>query len=294
MDKKLTLFDMSESSAVIVKLLDMIEKGTGWLLAPKGKRRDFEEGLELYKTHIIEDPDIDGLEKAVRISTSRNELRKYINQGKIIEHAAREIKEDAKPEHVDQDWLFYFFEYAKNTSDEELQKIWGRLLAMKVNGSPGVTKRLINTFSVMGADDIEVFCRLCAMTLVSGQEPEEIYPFIYMRNHPSYYNRNGIKRQSLAQLDNLGLIEYDVHEDFVLPKAVPALQYASCKIRLQSGKRVSNGNVRFTGSGRELFRITKAEEKEDFIGHCRRVWDEMGLTCEIFEIPQTANCQKLT
>lgn len=269
-DNKFSLINLGGASDVIIKLLDMIEKAVGWTVVPKGTKADFEEGLAVYKESIMNDNSLSEIQKSAKISAARKELKQYINQGKIISYASMNINDNAKMDE-DDDWLMYFFEYAKNITNDDVQKIWGRLLSMKINGEEGVSKKLINALSLMEPEDVELFCTLCSLTFVNIDDPRRIYPFIYIKN-AKYYQKYNIARYKLAQLDNLGLIEYDSSKEFVLAEKVPILRYGSDTILLNSDKRIPYGNVRFTDIGGVLYGITSINIKDDFIKNCKRVW----------------------
>lgn len=264
----------------------MMEHLAGWVVSPKGKAADFEEGLTLYKKSLGQDPALTDQEKAIKISLARTELRKYINQAKIVSAAISSLPTDTDPSHVDDidaDWINTFLSYAENISNEQIQMIWGRLLAAKAIGNSDINKKMLQIFSCIEWEDIKTFCRLSSMSFVQVHRNGSYYPFIYMKRFPDYYNQSGIKRYHLASLDHLGLIEYDVHGGFVLPKAVPLLCFDDHKIILSSEQRICNGNVRFTPSGRALFPLTKVTAQKDFLSFCRKVWEQENIKYRIIE-----------
>lgn len=281
MQDKYSLLNLDGLSDVVIKLLDMLEKVGVWVVTPKGAYKDFEEAIEEYKKYIMNDDSLPILEKTRKYAQARKELKEYINKGKIISYAVKDIKNDTQTYNVDEEWLMYFFDYAKNITDDNMQRIWGKLLAERVNGKHGITKRLINIFSMIEQQDIELFCMLCAMSFKQFNDKESIYPFIYIRNHAAYYNKHGIRRYNLAQLDNLGLIEYDTHGNFVLPTIVPTLLYDDYIINLESGFRINTGNVRFTEVGKVLYNMTQVVIVEDFLTNCKEIWEKMGIEYEI-------------
>ncbi|MBQ9928966.1 MAG: DUF2806 domain-containing protein [Lachnospiraceae bacterium] len=284
MSDKNALIDFECVSDVAIKLLEMIEKSVGWVAMPKGVNRDFNEAIEGYKEYVLKNDNIEGLEKYAKIATARNDLKKYINQGKIIRSTLDNLDNSANMCNLDDDWLLYFFEYAKNISNEYIQDMWGKLLACKVNGADGITKKLVNAFSLMEQADVELFCMLCSMSFDNISNLDRQYPFIYIRKYPAYYNNCGIRRHNLAQLDNLGLIEYDSHGNFVLPSIVPVLKYDNYEVYLKSDNRISCGNIRFTSVGRALYKITNVPPMKDFLDYCKKMWDKMDIHYQIKEI----------
>ncbi len=163
-DNNYSLINFDGASDVVIKLLDMIQNAVGWCVIPKRKAADFEKGLSVYVESIENDPTLSGLEKGVKISSARKEMKQYINQGKIIAYAAKDIQVDSKLD-VDDDWLMYFFEYAKNVSADDVQRIWAKILAERCNGNTSMNRRLINALSMLDHETAHIFERLCGITL---------------------------------------------------------------------------------------------------------------------------------
>lgn len=65
--------------------------------------------------------------------------KRLMNVGAIAGHAAEELKDKAVPDQdPNPDWTARFFDGAQDVSSEELQKLWGKILAGEVK-SPGQT-----------------------------------------------------------------------------------------------------------------------------------------------------------
>lgn len=163
-DTKMSLINLDGASDVVIKLLDMLQDAVGWMVAPHGGRKDFNEALEIYKKSIEEDEKLDGKTKAAKISSARKELKQYINQSKVIAYAIEDLDQNAKLE-VEDDWLSYFFNYAQNISNESVQKIWARILAEQCNGDTSINRMLIHTLSLLDAESAKAFGNLCRITM---------------------------------------------------------------------------------------------------------------------------------
>ena len=73
--------------------------------------------------------------------------KRLMNVRAIAGHAAEELKGKKVPDHdPDPDWAARFFDGAQDVSSEELQKLWGRILAGEVK-SPGQTS--LRTLSIL-------------------------------------------------------------------------------------------------------------------------------------------------
>lgn len=161
MTDKISIIDTEALSGAAVKLLDMIEKGIGWIVSPKGGRKDLEDAWLYYKKSIMEDITIPPLVRASKIATARKDLIQYINQGKIIEKTVPLLKSETSIENLDLDWLSYFFSYAKNIHDDTIQTIWANLLAEECNGSTSIQRNLIHVLSLMDTSTAKAFMELC-------------------------------------------------------------------------------------------------------------------------------------
>ena len=105
-DKNYSILNLDGASDVIIKMLVMIENAVGWIGAPKGAKKDFNEGLAIYKESIEKNDTLSGLEKGAKISNARMELKQYINQGKIISNAFKNLQNEAKM-NVEDDSVHY-------------------------------------------------------------------------------------------------------------------------------------------------------------------------------------------
>ena len=83
------------------------------------------------------------VQKAVEFQTKK----RLMNVGAIAGHAAEELKDKEVPDHdPDPDWIARFFDGAQDVSSEELQKLWGKILAGEVK-LPGQTS--LRTLSIL-------------------------------------------------------------------------------------------------------------------------------------------------
>lgn len=241
-------------------------------------KQEYDQNL---KRKILDNNLLDDFEKAILISNISKSTIEFVNKARILSVATDNIDHQISVENINEDWLLYFFDQAKNISDKKIQEVWGKLLVLYLEGKINNNKKIINVLSLLGEDDIKIFCVLCAMTFDNLLRPEKQYPFVYIDNYPSYYNNYGIRRYNLKQLDNLGIIEYDIHKNFVLPLTIPKLKYNDYMVELEYDGRVVNGNIRFTEIGSMLYKITKVDKLDDFIENCKFVWNKKGIKYNI-------------
>ena len=275
--------DISETAKNAAETAKNLADVVEMILKPRGIDGVILEGHKKIIEEVVESEKYSIAEKEFFLVNYKRQIKEFRNCKTITEMASFDILPERRIEDVDEDWFAFFFEKAKLISDESMQRIWGKLLAFRVNGNSNINKKLLYTFSLMEDKDVELFCTLCTMTFEDLSKPGGMYPFIYIREYPAYYNNFGIRRYNLAELDNLGLIEYDTHSKFVLPANVPLLGYGDCKIKLESDVRINNGNIRFTNLGQTLYRITNVNLQDGFLEHCKSVWDALGIRYVIEE-----------
>lgn len=258
--------NISLNSDVGVKLLELIEKFAGYIVRPRNEKADYEEAIAVYKNNIKNDSNIPDSLKPVLIANTRKILKETENNTKIIEAALQYIKEDAKIDHVEQDWLTFFFERSKLVSDEAMQNIWGNILAEELN-TPGLINRsLIHTLSIISRKQAESFCNICRFCWFGmnyDEDEEDIFPFIFYSSERSAYNQSNINWTKLKELEYLGLIQCAA-EGFVL-KGTREFRSGSIKIDVIANPTNDNvpiGNVKFTNDGRRLFDIVDTEYKK--------------------------------
>lgn len=126
-------------------------------------------------------------------------LRREVNVAKAITHAEEELKNDpqAPPERtIDPDWLFRWRDSAGSVSSEELQSLWGRLLAGEVK-SPGSfslrTLELLRNLSAQEAGRIAILAKF-----VIGD--------IIVRDHKDIFDAEQLTFRLLLDMQDLGVI----------------------------------------------------------------------------------------
>lgn len=128
-----------------------------------------------------------------------NKIQQEINVSKAIlraEEMLEEDKQEPSSKEVNMDWLFAWHEYAKRTSSEDLQDLWGAVLAGEVK-NPGKfslrTLEFIKTLSQSEAQLIESF-------------------FAYVVNEAifkiddDFFEKQGLKYSDFLALMNMGIL----------------------------------------------------------------------------------------
>lgn len=99
------------------------------------------------------------------------------NLQQIIEETNRIIQEQ-KPNIAGLtkvDWINIYFESAKNTSDEYMQKVWARVLAKEMECPGSFSYKTLDVLKNMSADDFKLFEKMCSFGIDNVLLSDDIY-----------------------------------------------------------------------------------------------------------------------
>src|SRR5258708_26000038 len=135
-DGKLSLINVGDWSKPANPLIEKISDAIGAVFKPGQIIRVAE--AEAIVDRIRTTAEIERTERLQRaaIRFLAEETKKQENIESIISKALPEVSEQAKPEQVEDDWIANFFDKCRLISDEDMQKLWAKLLSGEAN-SPG-------------------------------------------------------------------------------------------------------------------------------------------------------------
>ena len=227
----------------------------------------------------IEASDLTLDEKMLAKMNTKKMYRHWKNQKKIAEIAQEQAlpgTDFSKESKVQEEWLDRFMDAAKYVSEEEIQLIWGKLLAMEFQDPGTVPPSVIRILSEMTPKYARAFQQLCSrICRVSSigedgtvLDTTEAVVLAEEDNHQ-------IKLVDLNELEAIGLIRCNDATGYSLTYDTPKLDH----IELAYGGRslslsgmVSNvvpiGSVLLTNAGKKIAEFTERIPQE---GHLERV-----------------------
>lgn len=224
--------------------------------------------------------EVKSLERRAARRFIAEEAKKQANMEQIIRESLPLLEEKAKPESVDNDWITNFFEKGRIISNDEMQRLWSKLLAGEAN-SPGTFSRgTVNLLSNLDKTDAQLFTRLCALIWMLGAPPTMPVPLVANQN-AKIYQDNGINFGVLSHLESLGLIRFDALNNFVLQNQPASIQasYFGNTVALALPNAQTNhyrlGAVIFTRAGVELAHICPASPVEGLFDYVREYWQNL-------------------
>ncbi|MGN3965505.1 DUF2806 domain-containing protein [Burkholderia gladioli] len=217
------------------------------------------------------------------------EVKRQANIESIVVEAAKSVAPDANPEKIDEDWMELFLERSKLISNQDMQRVWARLLSGEANKPGHFSRRTLEIVAGMNREDAELFVALCRLT---DRDFFEGTPFVF--DLESDINHVvGLRSLSLAHLESLGLIQLLEVGNWQWSTSVKGSAPGHIKIIL-FGRTIhlknpagcnfvfNLGRVAFTRYGRELLAITEAlSPPPDIVDIVLECWRKEGYVVEI-------------
>lgn len=133
------------------------------------------------------------------------EEKRQNNVESVIKNAFETIRNEnvVSSEGVDEDWTNKFFRYAEDISSDEMQKLWGRILASEVKQPKSFSIRTLDVIRNLTQYEAELFIHVSRYIIES-----ESYNFILLprnQNSPFLYDSFKDVSMDIARLTDCGL-----------------------------------------------------------------------------------------
>lgn len=162
----------------------------------------------------------------------------------------------------DLSWVDSFVAGAEQAYDEDVQRLWGKLLAGEMENPGAYSKRAMTTLRDMSSREAELFERLCSFTVeIDGEHVPMVTGTTSMKQGIPAYIR--MESDELSLLKDAGLIDYSEANIILVGSSLDAkrdhvLVIGSNEYRLQTTDNEAGLNwinVHFTSTGNELARL---------------------------------------
>lgn len=112
---------------------------------------------------IIQEEAKENLEQYIQ----NKEQKKLKNISKIVQNAIQELSpnEEVSEQEVNLDWSTRFFKLAEDISDEDMQKLWGKILSGEVRKPGTFSLRTLHILYNLTKEEADVFIKLSTMRL---------------------------------------------------------------------------------------------------------------------------------
>ncbi|PIB28125.1 hypothetical protein BFP78_15710 [Gaetbulibacter sp. 5U11] len=160
------------------KLIEVISNGIGTLYRPRSIRKDAD--AKAYEIGIIESAKSKALaegkeseaETYIRIQERLlfTEVERQKNIDNVVEIAAEQLgqEKNVSEEPVNKDWSKRFFNIVEDVSDEEMQSIWGRILAGEIKNPESYSLRTLEVLKNLSKKEAETFMKFASLAINSS------------------------------------------------------------------------------------------------------------------------------
>lgn len=271
--------DVTGFSKPATKLIEKVSDAVGGLLKPWQTKRvakaEAQASMIAAEARVqISEIERRGIERLVREEGKNQE-----NIEKITLLAAERVASSADADNLDEDWIRYFFEFARLISDEKIQEIWANILANQSEKDSDFSKSTLYTLSKLSKTDIELiqtirnFCWNFERT-DKFQWNIPIFTHAVMKNLSVF----DIGFPKLQHLDYLGIIRILPPGSYVsISKESDDIEYVHYGERtftpVSDQDGVDIGRINFTLAGYELSKLCRFTKDETYFQY---VIDDIG------------------
>lgn len=154
------------SSPVLIKLIKSVENVIKTLYAPTLtlKNGKAEVDVEVYRKQKNNEL----LETQTFTLYEINKLKNFINSANFASEELLRTEAQETNDNIDFDWIMRFFDAVGNVSNEELQKLWGKVLAGEIKQPGTCSLRTMDIIHNMSSKEAKIYSKLCKFVLISG------------------------------------------------------------------------------------------------------------------------------
>lgn len=166
----------------------------------------------------IEKSNMDPATKMFLIANTKKTFKEMRNQMAIAEVAQKVAKDGtdfSMNSGVDDEWLSRYMDAGRHVSDEEMQVLWGNILAGEFEDPGSTPPSVIRILSEITTKYAKIFANVCSLGIVifpadaSGTPVKELSRvLVSTKECRKYLNDLEINFTTLSELDKLGLIQF--------------------------------------------------------------------------------------
>jgi len=202
----------------------------------------------------------------------RHDEARQQNLEAIAAQAAEKLSDDVSDDPVDPDWLTQFFNHSQDVSNQEMQSVWGRILAGEIARPGSFSLRTLNVVRMLTKYDAALFSHFCS---IIWRNVDQWCPILPSSKFPLPFPDVRLSFGQIMNLEVLGLVMHrDEVSPFVLNFPRPALRLDYFRkphfLRHrtveppQSEWKLPVGEVFLTDVGHQLVPIAGGEPNEQY------------------------------
>ncbi len=298
-----------------IKLMELVGNAIGTIYEPWHKKRMAKATAEeirqissaindninlpmVYKDGAIEinSTDANGLSQRAQSRFLFQEMKKQQNIEAVVQNAYLELegKEKVTNEPVDEDWVCSFFDYVANIGNEEMQQLWGKILAGEIERPGSFSIRTLDILRKMTQKEAQLFAELVPYILQCyGDNTKTFYDYFVLNGsntNGKLMSKYGFPFSKIILLNEAGLISANgmiMVRTEVPGKTRTVIRGFDRNIVIENKgfahAEVSQGAYILTENGKELYPIVKkmctAAPLDQYFLDCIAELKEDGFEC---------------
>jgi uncharacterized repeat protein (TIGR03899 family) len=219
------------------------------------------------------------------------EAKKQLNIESVTAFAAEELnnEESVTDEPLDEDWTTRFFKVAEDISNEEMQALWGRVLAGEIKRPKSFSLRTLELLRNLSKEEAAVFTKFAKYMINTGN-----VRFVY-----DYENKKGLERDySIKYSDRLILSELGLISSIETLSYKIAPTNSKSQFVIRCGKKgilvnlepnipISMEAIVLTKVGTELAALINEQPDENYLRKICKGLHKVGITLSYGDIVTT-------
>src|SRR5690606_28790716 len=191
----------------ITKLIEVVASAIGVKYEPKriinNSKAEAHRLIELKKTELVGLELEEEFKERMASRIVHKEIQRQYNIDTISRIAIAETQKEevANDEKVDEDWLGRFFKYAEDVSNEDMQKIWGKILAGEVKRPNTYSLRTLEFIKNLSTKEAELIFKCFTLAIGTKSRADFIFNGTQL-NNKSYF----LTREEGLLLIELGIL----------------------------------------------------------------------------------------
>ncbi len=159
------------------------------------------------------------IEKRLSARLVHQELKRQLNIERVTQQAAHELaaETEVSPEKPDTDWISRFFRMAEDITSEQMQILWGKVLAGEVKRPGSYSLRTLDVLKNINNQEAELFVRLAKLAVVERTIVYAINPddgkYLAENHAVGFHERLVLHEIGLIELQTLGRTIDELPED---------------------------------------------------------------------------------
>ena len=193
-------------------------------------------------------------------------IRQETNLENVLDIAANEVSQmkDVSDKPVDEDWLTRLFQIVKDVSSEEMQLVWGKILAGEIKQPGSFSFRTLETVRNLSQSDAEVFQKVIPLIVTHGDTH-------CILSDTSILKKYGVRFSDVLTLGECGLINLEeLRLQLYVTNTMKSLVHTDSRLIVIAGSTVEEKMIKLnvytlTKVGTELYSILSHSINEPYL-----------------------------